>query len=118
MVPEKPAQSQVGDVTIVRFLVKRMLDAGAIEGRCRDISSSPPKYGPSLVLDFSRVEFISSAVLNKLIVLDRTAQEKGGRLVLCGLSRSLRDLFAMTRLDQVFAIVDDEEAALREFAAD
>lgn len=115
---EKPTQDQVGDVTIIRFMVKRMLDAGAIEGRCRDILSSPPKCGPSLVLDFSRVEFISSAVLNKLIVLDRTTQEMGGRLVLCGLSRSLRDLFSMTRLDQVFLIVDDEEEALRELAAD
>ena len=109
------ARSKIDDVTIIRFLVKRMLDAAAIDARYREVASSPPKDGPNTVLDFSHVQFISSAVLNKLIVLERAIAERGGQLVLCGFARPLRDVFSVTRLDAAFEIVSDETSALAKF---
>ncbi len=109
------AHFKVGDITVIRFVVRRMLSAVAVDTRLREVTASPPMDGPNTVLDFSQVEFISSAVLNRLIVLDRAISSMGGKLVLCGLSSSLRDLFSMTRLDQVFRIVHDQDEALRQF---
>lgn len=109
------ARFKIGDITVIRFVVRRMLSTVAVDTRLREVTKSPPTEGIDTVLDFSRVEFISSAVLNRLIVLDRAISSMGGKLVLCGLSSSLRDLFSMTRLDQVFRIVDDQDEALRQF---
>ncbi len=109
------AHFKVGNVTIIRFPLRRMLNAAAIDTRLREITASPPMDTPDTILDFSQVEFISSAVLNKLIVLDRAIRSLGGQLVLCELSPRLRDLLSVTRLDHMLQIVDDQRAALHEF---
>ncbi len=109
------AHFKVDHVTVVRFMVRRMLDAACVDARITEITASPPMDGPDTVLDFSRVEFISSAVLNKLIVLDRAIESLGGKLVVCGLSPSIRDLLSMTRLDQMFRVATDQETALQQF---
>jgi anti-anti-sigma factor len=62
----------------------------------------------SVVLDCSRLEFLSSLGLGALIRLDRQLRPTGGRLRLCGLNPHLREFFAITRLDRVMLIADDE----------
>ena len=60
----------------------------------------------------SRLEFISSLFLAKLVILKREIQRNKGRLVLYGLQPFVRDTLASTKLDTFFEIADDEEAAL------
>ena len=69
----------------------------------------------SLLLNFSRVEFLSSAALNKLILLDRSVKKHGGRLKLCSLRPEIQEVFVITRLNQMFDIYDEEADALRAF---
>jgi anti-anti-sigma factor len=51
-----------------------------------------------VVLDFQEVNYLSSAGFRPLLRLNRQVREKGGRLVLCGLSRGVEEVFAITRL--------------------
>jgi len=67
---------------------------------------------PRVVVDLSRLDVISSPLLAKLITLNRQMQRAGGELVLRGLRPFVRETFASTKLDQLFHICDDEEAAL------
>jgi anti-sigma B factor antagonist len=65
-----------------------------------------------LLLDFSGVRYISSSMLAKLVELDRRVRQIHGRLRLCGLGPTLRDVFAVSHLDQFFEIDQDEASGL------
>ena len=69
-----------------------------------------------IVIDFQRVELMSSATLGVLVRLYRDLAENGGRIVLCGLQPSVRKTFELTRLDQLFRIENDVAAGLARLA--
>ena len=52
--------------------------------------------GCKLLLDMSRVDYMSSAGLRMLLVTSRTISAKGGQLVLVGLSEDLVDTMSVT----------------------
>ena len=60
-----------------------------------------------LLLDFSGVEHLASAMLAKLVGLHRKTEAKGQKLRLCGINPQLRSVFARTRLDRLFDITDN-----------
>ena len=68
-----------------------------------------------LVLDLSRVEFISSAALNRLIHFQKRVRDAGGSMKLCNLRREIESVFVATRLNQVFDIQKDVSAALASY---
>lgn len=66
-----------------------------------------------LVLDLSGVAALDSAALGPLVQKLRDVQENRGRLVLTGVEApALREIFALTRFDRVFAIVSGRDAAI------
>lgn len=68
-------------------------------------SSLNGRKGEHLMLDFSKVEFVPSATLGKMLTLHKDLQAGDGRLELCGLDANLRNVLRLTRLDGVFRIV-------------
>jgi len=73
------------------------------------------EHATNILLNFEGVQFISSAVLNKLIVLDKKVKSSSGKLQLCCLSAEVFEIFAVTRLSQLFAIKRTEQEALAAF---
>src|SRR5262245_50774527 len=51
-----------------------------------------------VVLDFQRVTYVSSVAFRPLLSLHRKLKEHGGRLVLCGMSEQVAEVFHVTRL--------------------
>jgi anti-anti-sigma factor len=51
-----------------------------------------------VVIDFRQTQFISSAAFWPLLSLHKHVKEAGGRMVLCGLSPLVGDLFYTTKL--------------------
>lgn len=51
-----------------------------------------------VVIDFRNVTYMSSAGFRPLLSLVRLVREHKGRLVLCGLSQDVREVFTVTRL--------------------
>ena len=66
----------------------------------------------SVVLDFTRLEYMNSGGIGLLVTLLVRAQRAGGRLVATGLSDHYRQIFELTRLDEAIEIKDDEAAAV------
>ena len=73
-----------------------------------------------LVLDFHRVQFISSPVIGILLTLHKrfasppAAGAKGGAsLVLCGVGQRLLDLLKISKLDRLLTIKPTRKDALR-----
>ncbi len=64
------------------------------------------------VIDFSEADYIDSSGLGVLVSLSKHIRDAGGRLTLAGLNEDLQRLFALTRLDSLFEIVESRAAAL------
>lgn len=71
------------------------------------IEAAPPGV-TQLVIDLGRTREVDSAGLNTLVIIRRHAARRGQRVRLRGMSRELRSVFALTKLDRLFEI---EEAA-------
>lgn len=66
-----------------------------------------------IVLDFSKVEFVSSIANNKLIILDQKVKQHQGGLVFYGVHPEIREVFVITRLNQLFNFEESEQDAIR-----
>jgi anti-sigma B factor antagonist len=108
--------SQTGGVTVVEFLDHKILDAGIIQELAEELYALVERDGVrELLLDFKNVEFLSSAALNKLIILDKKVKKSSGRLKLCNLEPGIREVFNITQLNQLFEIKDTVQDALAAF---
>jgi anti-sigma B factor antagonist len=108
--------SEVGAVTVVRFVDRKILDAANIQELGDELFGLVEQESrKNLLLNFSNVEFMSSAALNKLIVLNKKVQGVGGKLRLSNLRPEIYDVFVITRLNTVFDIKADEADALAAF---
>lgn len=65
--------------------------------------------GGLLLLDFRRVRRIGSIELGTLVGLHKRMKARGGTLWLHNLSPLLREVFAITRLDTVLNIRDEDQ---------
>jgi anti-sigma B factor antagonist len=110
--------SQVGDVAVVRFVDFKILDEANIQEMGQELFHLVERDGhKKLLLNFSNVQFLSSAALGKLITLDKKVKSTGGKLKLSNILSDIYEVFAITKLNRLFEIHDDEKEALAAFAA-
>ena len=106
----------IGDVTVVNFTDKKILDEQNIQVIGEQLFSLVDEVGRrKILLNFGNVEFLSSAALGKLIALHKKLQAVGGRLILCNIDPEIYEVFEITRLDKFFNIQKEEQAALQAF---
>lgn len=109
--------SQAEDVTVVRFVDRKITDDANIQEIGLELFQLADEDGRRCVLlNFDAVEFLSSAALGKLITMDKKMKAKGGSLVLSNIRPEIYEVFAITKLNEVFSIRDDESDALALFA--
>jgi anti-sigma B factor antagonist len=109
--------SKLGDVTIVRFLDKKILDeAGILELGAELFGLVEQDNRKSLLLNFVGVEFLSSAALGKLITLDRKVKSNKGRMKMSNIRPEILEVFQITKLNKIFDIRKDEAEAISAFA--
>jgi anti-sigma B factor antagonist len=105
-----------GNVTLVRFTDRRIIDAANIQELGEELFGLVEKEGAkALVLNFATVDFLSSAALNKLIMLNTKLKTAQGKMRLCGLKPEIHEVFVITKLTKVFDIKPDESEALNGF---
>ncbi|MHC4426205.1 MAG: STAS domain-containing protein [Planctomycetota bacterium] len=89
--PEQPQQAD--DLEAVNRMLSAVVD--------RDV-----------VIDFSKVEMLTSETICGLMILDRLLRGSGRRLILCGVPSVIKQIFVRTGLLTVFEFADDPLAAL------
>jgi stage II sporulation protein AA (anti-sigma F factor antagonist) len=67
-----------------------------------------------LVVDFSGVDYISSAGLRVLLLLARRVQQADGRLGLCAMGEAVRQVFQLAGFLPLFTVCDSREAAVQQ----
>ena len=105
--------SQVGDVTVVRFVDRKILDEANIQELGQELFQLIEEENRNnLLLNFSSVEFLSSAALGKLIGFDKRVKQHKAELILSNIRPEIYEVFAITKLTKLFVIKDDEADAL------
>lgn len=111
--PRRLDIEEVGDVTIARFTDKKILDEGFIQLIGNQLFGLVEDEGRrKIILDFSNVEYLSSAALGKLITMDKKVKAAKGKLRLCSVRPDIYEVFAITKLNKLFDMHDDQEKAL------
>ena len=110
--------SEVGDVTVVRFVDRKILDVTNIHELGKELFALVEEQNKKkLLLNFTTVEFLSSETLGELIKLEKKVKQHTGRLLLSNIKPEIYEVFAITRLNKLFDIRDDEAEALKAFSA-
>jgi anti-sigma B factor antagonist len=108
--------NEVGDVTVVRFRDHKIVEDINIQQLGQEMFQLVEVDNrDKLLLNFSAVDFLSSAALGKLITLDKKMKAHGGALKLSNIRPEIYEVFAITKLNRLFDIKDDEADALTAF---
>ena len=108
--------NEVGDVTVVRFRDHKIVEDISIQQLGQELFHLVEVDNrDKLLLNFSSVDFLSSAALGKLITLDKKMKAHGGSLKLSNIRPEIYEVFAITKLNRLFDIRDDEADALAVF---
>jgi len=67
------------------------------------------------IIDLSKIEFINSIGLSILISILTRVRSAGGDAVLCGISDNTKQLLLITRLHNMFTVVNSMEEAVEFF---
>ncbi|MBW8017345.1 MAG: STAS domain-containing protein [Planctomycetes bacterium] len=106
----------LSDLAVVTLTDEKILeeaDIQALENSLIPLIEQTP--GIKMVLDFTNVQFLSSAVLGMLIRISKKIYESNGQLKLCNINDKIYQVFTITRLDRIFDIFNAQESALADF---
>jgi anti-anti-sigma factor len=81
--------------------VDRLVDSLAVSGDA-----------PRVVVNLSGLDLVASLLWARLLALHRAIKCVEGRLILCCFQPVVRETLTFTKLDMIFDMADDEEAAL------
>ncbi len=106
----------IDEVTVVSFVDSKLVSEEKIQEVGDQLYSLVEDEGRTqILLNFGNVQYLSSAALGKLINLKKKVGAVKGKLKLCCIHSDLLEVFRITRLDQVFEIYPEEQAALDKF---
>lgn len=102
-----------GNVAIADVLANTLTEEVNIEEFGHELNSLiVEKNHRNVVLDMSRVAYLSSVALGKLIAFDRRMKRSGGRWSLCGITSTVSDIFDSSKLSAYFQIIPDRVSAI------
>ncbi|MEQ8847818.1 STAS domain-containing protein [Botrimarina sp.] len=109
--------SKKDDILFIQVQDPRLLDEARIQTLEKEmIGAIEASSEERVVIDFSKVEFMSSSMLGKLVQVHKKCKGFKVKLKLAGVSPEIREVFKITRLDKLFDIEKDAAAAHKAFA--
>jgi anti-anti-sigma factor len=108
---------QVDGVAVVDFVDSElMFESRLVQEIGDELQSVVSSHGHTrILLDFDRVQYISSSMLGQLVRLAKSVASGGGQLKLTGLGPVLRDTFRIGHFEPIFEIYDSRASALKAF---
>jgi anti-sigma B factor antagonist len=104
-------------VLIVNFTDAKILDEARIQQIGAELMEmvTAATQSKKMLLNFQGVQFMSSAMIGKLVLLNKKAKTAEIDLKFCTISPNVLEVFKITRLNKVFKIFADEEKALKSY---
>src|SRR5262245_1680655 len=108
--------ADVDEITVVRFVDRKILDEATIQEVGNELFNLVEvDQAHRLLVNFSRVDFMSSAALGKLLTLDKKVKANRGTLKFSNVKPEIFEVFKITKLNKIFSIYKDEADALAAF---
>ncbi|MBC8872264.1 MAG: STAS domain-containing protein [Planctomycetes bacterium] len=106
-----------GDVIELRLENPAHFDVPRYEELRNELARFAEEEQPAkLLVDFSNVEYCSTAVIAALVQIRKRLGAEGGQIKFCGLNESVHEAFKMLKLDgTLFDIHATEAAAMKAF---
>jgi anti-anti-sigma factor len=105
-----------GEILVVGLTDSKILDSQRIEQIGKDLTEACPQaIHKKMVVNFRGVSFMSSAMITKLVLLNKTCKAQGISLKFCEVSPNVMEVFKITKLTKIFDIQTDEAKALASF---
>jgi len=96
-----------GDVTIVEPRGRiDSVTAGEFGARLAKLLNAGRRQ---LVIDLKNISYINSAGFRQLLIANRSAQERNGKLALCGVAGEVKRLFEVGAFGELFRICPTRE---------
>jgi len=106
-----------GSLIVIRFGEHRILDELTVKKFGEELFHVAGRPDcQNLLLNFTGVVGLSSAMLGIMLMLRKKMAQKPGKLKLCQVGLEIMDVFHATKLGQLFEILDNEQQALKAFA--
>lgn len=102
-----------GDLLILK--IKGRLDAISTPSAERGIFAQINQGNHRLLLDFTALNYLSSAGMRMLLSITKKLKALSGKLVLCCVSSQVMDVLKMSGFDHVLEIYSTQEEAIRKF---
>jgi len=67
----------------------------------------------NLIIDLSKVTYLNSTAIGVLVSAHTTFAKNKGRVKLCGINKSINNIFVITKLTLVFDVTETREDAVR-----
>ena len=90
----------------VTALLSGRLDTPAAQEITPQMNQLADEAGGTLILDCTDLSYISSSGLRIFLSLRKAAANKGGKVIVKGISNDIRQVFMMTGFLNLFEIVD------------
>lgn len=103
-------EEKSGDVLILRL--KGRLDAISTPGAEKKVFDFINTGQYKLILDFSGIDYISSAGMRMLLSTTKKLKGMSGHLVICNITNNVMDVFKMSGFDHVLELSKTEQDAL------
>jgi len=100
------------DFIVASIETSLLLEGFTIRQLADDLAKAAEGASYRIVIDFAAVERISSSVLGNLVALRKKVRNNLGRLVLCNIGPSLKEVLKVTGLRILFDVVDDVTQAV------
>lgn len=106
----------IGDVAVARFTRRRILQEESVQAAGEQLLGLTEDTGcRKVVLNFSKVQGMTTSLLGKLVATHRKLEKVGGRLVLCEVGPSLEEIFTLCGLPRLVPVYAQEQEALQSF---
>ena len=104
---------KVNDVVVVTCLDPKLNDEYTIQEWGDQLGAVAETVTKALIIDFSKVKFLSSSALRVLITLQKTTDASKVPLLLCNLNDDIMEIFKITNLETIFKIRKGLDEAIR-----
>jgi anti-anti-sigma factor len=95
-----PVQVSMDQGVLVLTITVRQIEGEEVAEALRQamLAAVASQQTPKVVIDFQHIRYVSSVVFRPLLGLRRQLQQIKGRLLVCGLSKTVGDVFYTTRM--------------------
>ena len=105
-----------GGVAVVRFRDRKIIEDQQVQEIGEELFGLVEKLGVNrILLSLGGVDYVASSVMGKWMTLDKKVKARGGVLKLSNVRREIYEVLAITKLNRLFDIRDNEADALAAF---